>query len=280
MKIIDTSAISAISGYPGLANVNSESITGGDPSKMVGLDFLQQNILDMVDALCRAMIVDPTKPTVIATFPLPSPPIAGYAVPQYIYYQGEVFFVPGYYIFAIIGGGGGGAYIATLEPNPTDNGSSAPLTVMSDASVVSIHNQRTITVSWSSTGLGGNFPAPSTWLYPQTNFQCFFPTVRVVGTGIGVTDYHAGWSQNTRLAYYIIGNEVTIQGDATFTSITSGLIFYLPLGYRPLYDLYIPIYTSVASTFLYIGASDGRVVYEGPESTSGIAYINAKFTIL
>lgn len=266
MRLIDTSVVTAGKQYPGLANVSGQSVGNspitlpGNPTAMQGLDFLQQALLDMVDALSRAMIVDATKPTVISYIPLGGF-FAGYTPDQYVYYHGEVFFVPSYYLLAMTGGGGGGAFVANINPNPTDT-SPNPQTTMSDGSQVSIHNQRTITVTWSPSGTPGNFPNVSDWKYAQNNFQCFFPTINTVGTGAAATDYHAGWSQNTRLIYYLLGNEVTIQGDAAFTSVGLGLIFYLPNNMWPAYDTYLPIYTSVANTFVYISSSDGRVVYE------------------
>lgn len=270
MKIIDTSVVSATKGYPGLSNVNNESITGGDPTKMLGLDFLQQNVLDMVDAICRGMIVDPTKPTVIAMFPLSSM-FAGVAPAQYVYYNGEVFFVPSYLEAIALGG----YQIANLEPNPTDNGSTAPQTVMSDGSTVSIHNQRTVTVTSVTSGTG-NFPAPNTWLYPQQNFKCFAPVINVVGAG-GQPAYAAGWSASTKLVFYILGNEVTIQGDASWGIGASPLIFTLPTGYRPPQDLYFQV---TGGETIALPGTSGAVNYLGSTSAGGYVNFTIKFTIL
>ena len=283
MRLIDTSVVTAGVQYPGLANVGGQSVgnypihSPGNPSQMQGLDFLQQALLDMVDALCRALVIDTAVPTVISYIPVSSM-LALASAPQYVYFQGEVFFVPSYELIAEIGGGG---YIATIESNPTDNGSSAPLTTMSDGSQVSIHNQRTITISWSSTGSGGNFPLPSTWKYPQNNFQTFFPTLNIIGTGAGPQDYHTGWSQNTRLAYYILGNQCYLIGDAAYAPSPNSYIFILPDGYRPLHNTVVvasdPGQPSGLAP-LYIN-SNGQVVYPAAGG-GGIVNISATWTIL
>lgn len=168
MKLIDTSVLSSTKGYPGLANVGGQSVGNspvhppGNPSMMEGLDFQQQALLDMVDALSKALVSDPTKATWLyasytggGLYPL--------YVTGYVYYGGEVFFVPNQSIGPLVYPY---YYAANISSNPTDNGSTAPLTTLSDGSTVSIHNQRTISFSAVSSGTG-TLPNLGDWITTQ-----------------------------------------------------------------------------------------------------------------
>ncbi len=274
MKIIDTSVISTVKQYPGLANVNNQSIMGGDPTKMQGLDFLQQNVLDMVDALCKAMIVDTTKATWLWSKSTMS--FLNIYITGYVYYGGEVFFVPNQMIAPMMIG----HYLAcNINPNPTD-ASPNPPTTLSDTSTVSIHNQRTISFVWVTSGIG-DLPNLSDWTNVQNNFQWAVPTIHIVG-GAGEPVFGTGWSTTTRLAFYILGNEVTIQGTANYVNAAASLIFAIPNGYRPLYDSIFPVWQTLAGiNFIYISATTGQVSYIGSTSPGpeGIAF-TAKYTIL
>jgi hypothetical protein len=280
MKLIDTSGITTGTQYPGLANVGGQSVgnppftASGDTTKFQGLDFLQQNVLDMVNAICMGMVIDTTVATWICvhtTFGGGEASISGY-----VYYGGEVFYVPSQVTSPVEEGH---YFIANIDPNPTDNGTSAPKTTMSDTSTVSIHNQRTITLSQVTSGTG-NFPNLGDWAYSQNNFQWAFPLINVVG-GSGQPVYATGWSVWTRLIFYILGNEVTIQGDARFAASAAGLIFTLPENYWPLYDLNFVVYCPSGISIVNIAASTGQVTFEGSTTTGDQAvFIYCKYTIL
>lgn len=69
MRLIDTSVVSPTKQYPGLANVGGQSVgntpvhSAGDATKFQGLDFLQQALLDMADALSKSVVSSLSVPT-------------------------------------------------------------------------------------------------------------------------------------------------------------------------------------------------------------------------
>ena len=154
MKIIDTSKVNSTRSYPGLANVNGQSIgNGGDSTKFEGLDFLQSAVKDMSVALASAVTSDLTKPCILTGCILTGASMSAgwifvYNTVAFIY---EIFYVPAQTVT------GSGSYVsANINQNPTDNGTSAPLTTLSDGSQVSMHNQRTITLTYNVNPNQGN----------------------------------------------------------------------------------------------------------------------------
>lgn len=282
MKIIDTSVVAAGKQYPGLANVGNQSIgNGGNPAKFQGLDFLQQSVMDMADAMAKAFVVDDSVATWLSiklTGVFPSRYISGY-----VYYGGEVFYVPPQPTYPIPMGM---HQIANINPNPTD-ASPNPLTTMSDGSNVSIHNQRTISFTWVSSGTG-DLPNVSDWKTFQSNFQWAFPTLHIVGSS-GEPVWQTGWTTTTRLAFYMLGNQVYLQGEGHFVNVfgATGFIFILPNEYRPAYDMYFPIMDSIDSTstyesnFLKVEALTGKVTWLGTVlPVTGDMLVSATWTIL
>jgi hypothetical protein len=162
MKIIDTSKISAYAGYPGLGNVNGVSIgNGGNPDAMQGLDFLQQANMDNANALSLSLASDTTKATILTGCAYS----AGNISAGWVYYGGEIFQVPAQ--FPGTPPYGMPNLNAAINNNPTDAPGN-PYTVLSDGSQVSMHYQRTISLSWSSTshmtGGSGYLPDYSYWI--------------------------------------------------------------------------------------------------------------------
>lgn len=144
MRQIDTSGITASKGYPLLAN---------NPNATVGLDFIQDLFTDIVTRLGIAIDNQRfTNPMILNGLGLSGNTISAGAM----YYTvggtaGEIFIYNG----GSPSGTAGLPYIAcSWIPNPTDV--SPNQTVLSDGSQVSIHNQRTLTFTYSSTP--GNLP--------------------------------------------------------------------------------------------------------------------------
>ena len=272
MRLIDTSKITATSGYPGLANVAGQSVGNspvtapGNPNKYEGLDFLQQALLEMVDVLVRSQIVDQTKATILATYS------GGAGTIIWVYYGGEVFYLT-YSGFPV------GTYIAAnITTGSIDDGTNAPLTTLSDGSTVSIHNTRIITLSGSSSPNTGSLPDFGNWLTIQKNFKWAVPNILVV-EGSGVS-FATGWSVDNRMAYYILGNEVTVMGDATFANGAANLVFTLPVGMRPMQAFVLPC-TIAAGAYSYIAIlTNGQVQFGGDTSVGGGFSVIAKFSIL
>ena len=194
---------------------------------MQGLDFQQQSFKELIDALVRCLVIDTTKATVLGYI---TAPVLGTTGAGWVYYGGEVF-----YFESQNAAIGGGQYLAAaISANPTDV---AIQTELSDGSLVSIHDQRTITFTPTNGSSSDPFLNMANWV--QLGQNCIYltpPAINVVSAG----DFGSGWSPNNRLMYYLLGNEITIQGDANWTG-SGTLIFTLPAGYRPAYQLTFPI---------------------------------------
>jgi hypothetical protein len=291
MRLIDTSVVTGGLQYPGLANVNGQSVgnptvgtAAGNAAEMQGLDFLQQALLDMVDAIARGLVVDITVPTIISAFPIPlsgGHPIVGASAALYVYYNGEVFYVPSYNDIAE----SGHYLIANITANPTDNGSTAPFTTLSDGSTtVSIHNQRTITISLVPDATpAGNFPSPSTWISSQITQSVNAITANtssitainalnpiVVGSGGSTPIYETGFSQANRLAFYKDSSgKVFIEGDAALGTYGSPIPAILPSAYAPATGIVVYGYwNSGAQSGLVSISSTGAIELNGITSAS------------
>ena len=147
MKLIDLSGITLSKGYPGLAN---------NPNVLVGLDFLQQAYRELF-AKCAQSVSPTASVTILEGMILSGGAISAGGV----YYNGEIFLYNGGSISGV-----SSPYIAcSWIPNPTDTG--ANQTVLSDGSQVSIHNQRTLTFTYSSIANTGNLPDYNSWVQNQ-----------------------------------------------------------------------------------------------------------------
>ncbi len=298
MRLIDTSVITSGKQYPGLANVSGQSVgnsplhTPGDPTKFQGLDFLQQALLEMADALSRSLVSSLSVPTWLYES---TTPIGGMTYTTgYVYYNGEVFYVP---TFNSGPAPFGMKLAASLNYNPTD-ASPNQLTTLSDGSNVSIHNQRTITVTWSSSS--GSFPDVDTWIYTQvaqntsaiTTLNSDITTINsqlaslltvtpiVVNSGGGAPPFTSGFTGTVKFWKDGAGF-VHMWGASTFNipygQNDSVAIFVLPAGYRPAIDLYFPcvnLNTGDALSVAVGGASSGvytagAVVIQNNVSGSG-----------
>ncbi len=134
MKLIDTSVVSSAVGYPGLAH---------NTSAQVGIDFLQQALLDMANAFALALL--PIGFTYGQVFVIYGCGQVGSTINGgAIWYNGEVFLVPAQTIHGTSTPFIGSAVIA----NATDVG--ANQTVLSDGSTVSMHHQRTVIFEYNA----------------------------------------------------------------------------------------------------------------------------------
>lgn len=244
MKIIDTSKVTPTADYPGLANVNGQSIgNGGTPSKFEGLDFLQQAVMDMANALSGAILSSTLLPTILSGC---GTGFTGNIGSGWVYYNGEIFQVNAQAI-----GGTPNTYIAAnITANPTDDGTNAPLTELSDGSTVSMHNQRTITFTYSATQNSGNMPDFGQWVYMNVNAKWGANTAHSLA-------YKNGYSSleytTTNASTYRLDNNGNVYVSAFFSSpgsISSQTIATLPSGYAPLNPRNFPLWERTSGIWM------------------------------
>lgn len=225
MKLIDLSGISATAGYPGLAN---------NPNVLVGLDFLQQAYKELF-AKCAQMAALSGNPTILEGLVQTGNNISAGGV----YYNGEIFLCNGVTI-----SGSPLSYIAcSWIPNPTDTGSN--MTVLSDSSQVSIHNQRTLAFTYSSSPNTGNLPDFNSWVPNQINLNAsaiaaLQNTINplLVGAWTNLSGlYTNSWSDTGNPfnvgRYRIEGKYAVLSGNISGGGNATAA-FTLPVGFRPL----------------------------------------------
>lgn len=284
MRKLNSTGITSSAQYPGLINVNGQSVLGGDPAKLQGLDFLQQANLETGLSICKLLFGTSTTEVYVMTgCTFTSVAHSGFftyvVAAGWVYFNGEIYQVKAQTFNVTTGQNPA----ANWTPDPTDF-TPNPQTELSDASLVSIHNQNDVIFSSNAAVDSGNLLDLIHWNY---NFA-FTAVPNVVGAG-GQPAYQNTWSQFTRLMFMKTGNLVTIQGDAIYlhTGSPGGIVFTLPAGFIPANAFAFSCIDSITATsakennIMTIDTS-GNVEWEGttPGLYDGVLWINVTFPIL
>lgn len=228
MKKIDTSVVSVISGYPGLAN----------GPVLTGLDFIQAEIADTGNALGLALTSNNTVPCILSGCVKTGNLVSA----GWIYAGGaeEIFYVPTQIIIGVPA-----TYISVnISNNPTDV--SPNQTVMSDGTLQSMHNTRTIILAYSTLPNTGALSDFGNWV--QTNVTLLLENVSVIngqitniqGTvwkGFTANSYFSNSWADTGGAYNLCRvkseNNFGVLSGNMQGGTTGTVCFTLPAGYRP-----------------------------------------------
>ena len=332
MKLIDTSAVNANKWLPLLGNylgsgntfVNNSSTS----TSMAGIDFIQQAYSECLDAIAQLAVTNPLEITVMwgcnkfytppaysifdayyePIYTLSSP--YSYGVnPGFIYYLGELYYVPGMAYTVMTGSNFINATISTAY-------STADAAAFSDSASHNIHMIRTIAFSVSTTphtssydsGIG--IPDYNNWKFASDNSSSVpianavidnwttntwgsfltayttltTPAITVVNT-TGNPQFENGWtntglSGTNPLSYYKVLHRVCLWGEVTLTVssnppyLTPSTIFHLPQGFRPLSteELFaVPDIT--AANYTSGGTNVGATYYIWVQSDGSVTFL-------
>ncbi len=251
MKKLDTSAVTNISWMPLLAN----NLSGPG-----GIDFLQQAYSECLTALAGFLVADQTLATIMYGCTISG----GTVAPGWVFYRGELFYVPG------------GTYTfppsdAYLNASIYLNNSLADPTYFSDGALNTVHIQREIHFNPSGTPNAGNLPDYGNWCTIAANSSATPATTAVLNTWLtstyntfvanyntwvaglspvpvqvgtsGAPSFLNGWANDSGvmnvgtpspLSFYKIQNRVYIWGEIVHAGNTNAsTIFNLPMGYYP-----------------------------------------------